>query len=806
MAESGGEPVVTPAMPPPISDREAHVELARRGAAASTSEPSDSQPPNSQDIVRIRTLFPELDIERTLGQGGMGVVYLARQKHLNRPVALKIIAPEIAGDPTFAERFSREARTTARLTHGNVAMVFDFGEVDGVYFMIMEYVEGRNLRQLITSGGLSTHSTVNTILQVCDALHYAHLAGVVHRDIKPENVIVTPAGNVKVVDFGLAKLTDPAQRELTLTATRQVMGTPRYMSPEQMDSPQSVDHRSDIYSAGVILYELLTGELPTGHVVAPSQTGNGDARLDEVVMRALAREPERRFQSIAEFRSKLEAAVSERPATTEMRWPHGDRAQIDLVAKGILLTAAIQWFVANLIFLALVIFVDWSSFFSTWSVVLLVGGVCGATTSLFGGLRMLRRDSYWMAVAGCAASIVCFPANILGLPLGIVGLSMLMRDEVRQQFANQPKTSKPHGTSVFLFASAVMNLLMVPMFIAFLVTGGGRYDGYYSPSHTIWTFVFGMSSLAGAIQMVAYGLSRTTVLRPLICLVLVAGLFVPAAGWVAAVIAFGLSIPVFWKWRVFGWLKRHWFDWTIGLVGCAVLCAAIGGAGTLFYQVLSNSIAGTYSISEQTHRGMEPRSSAFSELQFEATGAGPCRGKAMADGASFDKVVWRIYLKRNPMQSDASDGQLTVNPRGFRYLDNDGMSVKGNKLGRDEVLKWFESSGVDIQKPAIGLEAAVIAEATDAAFESVRYGQHPGIAGSINRAAFSEGYAYGQRRFQEPLGVLPGVIVFSILVALSLTVLWIRFTYRRARLRGPHGAAFADLELPKTQFQPKGKQ
>lgn len=197
---------------------------------------------------------------------------------------------------------------------------------------------------------------------------------------------------------------------------------------------------------------------------------------------------------------------------------------------------------------------------------------------------------------------------------------------------------------------------------------------------------------------------------------------------------------------------------------------------------------------------------AFGELNFEATGAGPCRGKAMADGVAFDKVVWRIYLKRNPFQSEPADGQLTTTPRGFRYLDNDGTLVKGNKLGRDEVLKWFESSGVDIQKPSIGLEAAVIAEATDAAFESLRYGHHPGVAGSINRAAFSEGYCYGRRDFREPIGVLPGVIAFSILVALSLTVLWVRFTYRRARLRAPAGAAFADLELPQTQFSPKGKE
>lgn len=792
----------------PGNDREGVAEIPPRHDEQAIQSPVSASP-RDLDVGRIRALFPELEIERTLGQGGMGIVYLARQKHLNRPVALKIIAPEIAGDPTFSERFSREAKTTARLTHGNVAMVFDFGEVDGLYFMIMEYVEGRSLRQLLLDGAISTYSAVNIVVQVCNALNYAHHAGVVHRDIKPENVIVGPTGHVKVVDFGLAKLTDPAQRELALTATRQVMGTPRYMSPEQMDSPQSVDHRSDIYSAGVILYELLTGELPTGHFVPPSQKGNGDVHLDEVVMRALAREPERRFQTIADFRSQLEAAVGERRAPAEVRWPQdawpqGAQQQLDLVAKGIHLAAAFQWFVANLVFLYIFVVSNWIPNQSIWVAAFLATGIFGATLSLFGGWRMLRRESYWSSVAACAASMVCFPSNIIGLPLGIIGLSMLMRDDVRQQFAGQSKASKPSGTSVLLLTSSVMNVLMIPMFITFVVYSGserlmGYHNrGYFLHSQTFWMMIFGVSAFAGPIQLAAYGLSRAMVLRPLVCLVLVAGLFAPGIGWVAAVIAFGLSFPTFWKWRVFAWLRRYWSDWAVGIVGFAVLCGTVGGGATVFYHVLSGYLPGTYEVFEHSQsRGARPRSLAYAELKYDATGVGACQGKAAADLVGFDKVVWRVHLQHTNSR-DPGDGELTyVKGKGFRYLDNDGTLVRGSSIRRDDVLTWLEASGVDVKKPGVGLEAAVIAETTEIAVEPVRYGSHPGVGRSLNRAAFSEPYGYGHRRFHEPTGVLPVVILVSILTGLALNVLWIRSVYRRARLRVPGNAM---VQLPQTQF------
>jgi serine/threonine protein kinase len=183
---------------------------------------------------------------------------------LDRTVALKILPPEVGSDPAFAERFTREAQALAKLTHPNIVMVFDFGETNGYYYFVMEYVDGINLRQSLQLGHVSAEEALAIIPQICDALQYAHDEGIVHRDIKPENVLLDRRGRVKIADFGLAKLVGATQSGLSLTGTQQVMGTPHYMAPEQMERPATVDHRADIYSLGVVFYELLTGELPLG--------------------------------------------------------------------------------------------------------------------------------------------------------------------------------------------------------------------------------------------------------------------------------------------------------------------------------------------------------------------------------------------------------------------------------------------------------------------------------------------------------------------------------------------------------------
>ena len=170
----------------------------------------------------------------------------------------------------------------------------------------MEYVDGVNLRQAIQSGGVDPKEALAIVPQICDALQFAHDEGIVHRDIKPENILVDKRGRVKIADFGLAKLLGRSPGDVALTATQQVMGTLRYMAPEQMDGTKAVDHRADIYSLGVVFYELLTGELPIGRFAPPSKKVEIDVRLDEVVLRALENEPERRYQHASEVKTDVE--------------------------------------------------------------------------------------------------------------------------------------------------------------------------------------------------------------------------------------------------------------------------------------------------------------------------------------------------------------------------------------------------------------------------------------------------------------------------------------------------------------------
>ena len=254
--------------------------------------------------------FPQLEMLALLGQGGMGAVYKARQTKLDRLVAVKILPPEVARDPSFAERFSREARSLARLNHPHIVTVHDFGDVDGLYYFTMEYVDGRNLRDLLQAGALPAAQVLAIVPQLCDALQYAHDEGLVHRDIKPENILLGRKGRVKIADFGLARLVGLTPTYLTLTGTHEVMGTLLYMAPEQMKRTHTVDHRADIYSLGVVLYEMLTGELPLGRFAPPSHKAAVNERVDQVVLRALAREPAERYQDASAFKQDVVSALA----------------------------------------------------------------------------------------------------------------------------------------------------------------------------------------------------------------------------------------------------------------------------------------------------------------------------------------------------------------------------------------------------------------------------------------------------------------------------------------------------------------
>ena len=290
---------------------------------------TDSRPAPEVDSVaephELVGKFPNLEIVSLLGRGGMGAVYLARQTSLDRIVALKVLSKGLADDPSFTERFAREAKTLAKLTHPNIVTVFDSGQTGDANYLVMEYVEGVNLRDAIVSKTIDPARALAMVQQICDALQHAHDAGVIHRDIKPENILIDRNGLVKIADFGLAKLVQPKPEQYSLTGTQQVLGTRNYMAPEQIESPESVDHRADLYSLGVVLYELLTGELPIGRFAPPSTKTGCSKRLDDLVMRTLEKDPGQRFQqasmigsAVRELESSVDQLSGKRPLVQEI--------------------------------------------------------------------------------------------------------------------------------------------------------------------------------------------------------------------------------------------------------------------------------------------------------------------------------------------------------------------------------------------------------------------------------------------------------------------------------------------------------
>ncbi len=270
----------------------------------------ESRPPPIP-VEEVARLFPEMDVLGLLGSGGMGAVYKARQPKLDRLVALKILNRH-DGDSRFVERFTREAQTLARLNHPNIVAVHEFGEREGHFFLIMELVDGVSLRHLLQQERMAPEQALGIVPPICEALEYAHEKGVIHRDIKPENILIDKEGRVKVADFGIARLAG-AERGEAITGDADVMGTAHYMAPEQVERPAEVDHRADIYALGVVFYEMLTGELPLGRFPHPSQRVQIDVRLDEIVLRALEKEPELRYQQASEFRTGVATVTSRIP-------------------------------------------------------------------------------------------------------------------------------------------------------------------------------------------------------------------------------------------------------------------------------------------------------------------------------------------------------------------------------------------------------------------------------------------------------------------------------------------------------------
>jgi tetratricopeptide (TPR) repeat protein/predicted Ser/Thr protein kinase len=296
---------------------------------ASDREPAAPEARIAPEVAELAIFFPQLEIIELLGMGGMGMVYKARQPQLDRLVAVKILPMDSAQHPSFAERFGREAKALAKLNHPGIVDIYDFGRTGQYYYFVMEYVDGMDLRELLNNQTVAPRQTLELVVQICTALQYAHDEGVVHRDIKPANILVNKKGQVKIADFGLAKLLGVAP-DTALTTSQAAMGTLNYMAPEQRENAQRVDHRADIYSLGVVFYEMLTGEVPMGRFEPPSKKVQVDARLDDVVLRALERDPAQRYQQASEVKCGVEA-IAQFPATAAgmARWVSWRRLRLN---------------------------------------------------------------------------------------------------------------------------------------------------------------------------------------------------------------------------------------------------------------------------------------------------------------------------------------------------------------------------------------------------------------------------------------------------------------------------------------------
>jgi tRNA A-37 threonylcarbamoyl transferase component Bud32 len=437
-------------------------------------------------VAELASLFPQLQITELIGQGGMGAVYKARQTKLDRTVAIKILPAEWGRDPSFAERFAREARALARLSHPHIVAVHDFGETAGQFYLVMEYVDGVNLRQLLECGRLQPEQALQIVPQICEALQYAHEEGIVHRDIKPENILLDRRGQVKIADFGLAKLMRPSAAEFTLTGTRQVMGTLNYMAPEQRTRPQEVDHRADIYALGVVLYEMLTGQLPLGRFPAPSDAVAVDQRLDEVVFHALEQDPAKRYQRVSEIKMDVESiAGMQQPLVPSGRGRVQAPADLseELIKLRLTLPAA-GLVVAALAILVQVIILAFVGMEDTYRIytqpnsgegmpepVFLFFFAVGALVVFLvlgimirGAYSMMRLDNHGLVMVAIILAMLPFSYHVLiGWPVAAWCLWVLSRPEVREAFARHGYRKRqqhaPAGGVASRFRSALGGML-----------------------------------------------------------------------------------------------------------------------------------------------------------------------------------------------------------------------------------------------------------------------------------------------------------------------------------------------------------
>lgn len=418
------------------------------GVTGSATPPGGFVPLEPEQLAEK---FPQLEIIELLGHGGMGAVYKARQKQLDRFVALKILPPEVSKDAAFAERFTREARSLAKLNHPQIVTIYDFGHTeDALYYFLMEFVDGTDLRHIIQAGELKPEQALVIVPQVCEALHYAHKKGIVHRDIKPENILLDTEGNVKIADFGLAKLLDKETSAYTLTQSGQRMGTPHYMAPEQIEHPQEVDHRADIYSLGVVFYEMLTGELPIGLFAPPSKKVQVDVRLDEIVLHTLEKEPNRRYQHASEVKTDVEMVSNKGQKVKGPQTPVEIKSESETIrqylqrpAKGLMISGII-----NILCIIPFVLLMGNSLLTS-SMILRQAGLdakvaalsllvtCLGAVIVYGVMRMKELENYkWSVISSILAMLPISPGCVLGVPFGVWALSVLLRKEVKKAFTD----------------------------------------------------------------------------------------------------------------------------------------------------------------------------------------------------------------------------------------------------------------------------------------------------------------------------------------------------------------------------------
>jgi eukaryotic-like serine/threonine-protein kinase len=303
-----------------------------RAVLGKSGEPSGISQMPTAFVNMISALEGRYQVLKELGRGGMGIVFQAHDKQLNEQVALKIISPMLSNDPESLERLKREVSSARRIAHPNIIRIYDIGETNGLHFVSMEFFPGQSLKEYIrNSGALSLIQGSHIVLQICAGLEAAHWQRIIHRDLKSQNILIGPTGNLKVIDFGLAR---PSYME-GMTATGLIMGTPEYMSPEQV-SGKKADERSDLYSLGIILYEIFTGRLPFRGESAisvgfqqirddppPPREINPQIseEMERMILKALQKDPNKRYATVTEFRQDFEKLVQ-----TAAPGPIGDMA------------------------------------------------------------------------------------------------------------------------------------------------------------------------------------------------------------------------------------------------------------------------------------------------------------------------------------------------------------------------------------------------------------------------------------------------------------------------------------------------